>query len=38
MAAAYGKVLRPRAVRVCAEDLTVDRAWEGDDEFAIGLP
>ena len=37
VAAAYGKVLRPEQYEFAPKILTVDPAWEGDDEFAIGL-
>lgn len=37
VAAAYGKVLRPEQYGFAPKILTVDPAWEGDDEFAIGL-
>ena len=35
--AAYGKHLRPEQVSFAPNILTVDPAWEGDDEFVIGL-
>lgn len=35
--AAYGKHLRPEQVSFAPKILTVDPAWEGDDEFVIGL-
>ena len=35
--AAYGKVLRPEQYNFAPKILTVDPAWEGDDEFVIGL-
>ena len=34
---AYGKVLRPEQYNFAPKILTVDPAWEGDDEFVIGL-
>ncbi len=37
VAAAYGKVLRPEQYEFAPKILAVDPAWEGDDEFAIGL-
>lgn len=37
VAAAYGKVLRLEQYEFAPKILTVDPAWEGDDEFAIGL-
>ena len=37
VAAAYGKALRPEQYEFAPKILTVDPAWEGDDEFAIGL-
>ena len=37
VATAYGKVLRPEQYEFAPKILTVDPAWEGDDEFAIGL-
>jgi hypothetical protein len=37
VAAAYGKVLRREQYEFAPKILTVDPAWEGDDEFAIGL-
>lgn len=35
--AAYGRVLRPEQYNFAPKILTVDPAWEGDDEFVIGL-
>ena len=35
--AAYGKVLQPQQYDFAPKILTVDPAWEGDDEFVIGL-
>lgn len=35
--AAYGKVLRPEQYNFAPKILTVDPAWEGDDEFVIGM-
>lgn len=35
--AAYGKHLRPEQYNFAPKILTVDPAWEGDDEFVIGL-
>ncbi len=35
--AAYGRVLRPEQYSFAPKILTVDPAWEGDDEFVIGL-
>ena len=37
VSAAYGKVLRPEQYSFAPKVLTVDPAWEGDDEFVIGL-
>ena len=37
VSAAYGKVLRPEQYAFAPRILTVDPAWEGDDEFVIGL-
>lgn len=37
VATAYGKVLRPEQYEFAPKILTVDPAWEGDDEFVIGL-
>lgn len=37
VAAAYGKVLRLEQYEFAPKILTVDPAWEGDDEFAVGL-
>ena len=34
---AYGKVLRPEAYNFAPKIITVDPAWEGDDEFVIGM-
>ena len=34
---AYGRKLRPEQYQFAPKILTVDPAWEGDDEFAIGL-
>lgn len=34
---AYGKVLQPQQYDFAPKILTVDPAWEGDDEFVIGL-
>ncbi len=34
---AYGRHLRPEQYDFAAKVLTVDPAWEGDDEFVIGL-
>jgi len=34
---AYGRHLRPEQYDFAAKILTVDPAWEGDDEFVIGL-
>lgn len=35
--AAYGRRLEPSQYEFAAKILTVDPAWEGDDEFVIGL-
>lgn len=35
--AAYGRKLRPEQFNFAPKILTVDPAWEGDDEFAIGI-
>jgi hypothetical protein len=35
--ASYGRVLRPEQYGFAPKILTVDPAWEGDDEFVIGL-
>lgn len=35
--AAYGKHLRPEQYNFAPRVLTVDPAWEGDDDFVIGL-
>lgn len=35
--AAYGKRLRPEQYSFAPKILTVDPAWEGDDDFVIGL-
>lgn len=35
--AAYGRVLKPEQYNFGPKILTVDPAWEGDDEFVIGL-
>lgn len=35
--AAYGKVLQPQQYDFAPKILTIDPAWEGDDEFVIGL-
>ncbi|MCG9105266.1 terminase [Laribacter hongkongensis] len=37
VSAAYGRVLRPEQYQYAPKILTVDPAWEGDDEFVIGL-
>lgn len=37
VSAAYGRVLRPEQYSFAPKILTVDPAWEGDDEFVIGL-
>lgn len=34
---AHGRVLRPEQYQYAPKILTVDPAWEGDDEFVIGL-
>ena len=33
----YGKVIRPETYNFAAKIITVDPAWEGDDEFVIGM-
>lgn len=37
VSAAYGKVLRSEQYTFAPKVLTVDPAWEGDDEFVVGL-
>lgn len=37
VSAAYGRKLRPEQYNFAPKILTVDPAWEGDDEFVIGL-
>ncbi|MCG9097825.1 terminase [Laribacter hongkongensis] len=37
VSAAYGRALRPEQYQYAPKILTVDPAWEGDDEFVIGL-
>lgn len=37
VSAAYGKHLRPEQYSFAPKILTVDPAWEGDDDFVIGL-
>jgi len=37
VSAAYGRFVRPEQYEFAPKILTVDPAWEGDDEFVIGL-
>jgi len=37
VAKAYGRILKPEQYSFAPKVLTVDPAWEGDDEFVIGL-
>ena len=37
VSSAYGKVLRPEQYEFAPKILTVDPAWEGDDELVIGM-
>ena len=37
VSAAYGRVLRPEQYNYAPKIMTVDPAWEGDDELVIGL-
>lgn len=37
VSAAYGKIIREEQISFAPKILTVDPAWEGDDEFVIGL-